>query len=115
MISQDAISAFAALFIVGMLWLRTRIHYRDPAPGGRALTRAGAMYFVAFALVLLCGWFAAPSLARVFAGTTPVPATLARVVWFLLAYYLFIPLHRVLQARGHPVFSAAGAGTTRRR
>jgi hypothetical protein len=38
----------------------------------------------------------------------PITPTLARVIWFLAAYYLFIPVHLVLKARGRAVFTPAG-------
>ena len=99
-----------------MVWLRTRMHYaREPArPPGRGrrltLTRAGGCYFAALIAVLAIGWFAAPPLMRPLAGPGPAAATLPRVVWFLLAYYVFIPVHRALAARGVEVFKASVAG-----
>ena len=115
MMPPDAVGALAALFIVGMVWLRTRLHYRSrsgPVPGRglRALTPAGWGYFAALLLLLALGWLAAPALAARLAPGTQVAPALARVVWFLAAYYLFIPVHRVLQARGVEVFKAPVAG-----
>jgi hypothetical protein len=115
MVPPDAICALAALFMVWMLWLRTGMHYRKGARSVRALTAAGWLYFAAFALLLVSGWFAAPPLLRSVAGAAPLPPTLARVAWFLGAYYLFIPLHGMLRARGRPVFSAADPPATDRR
>ena len=109
MLPPDAISALAALFMVGMLWLRTGMHYVKGARSVRALTAAGWAYFAAFAVLLVSGWFAAPPVARSLAGATPLPPTLARVVWFLALYYLFIPLHGLLRARGRPIFRAPDA------
>jgi hypothetical protein len=109
MLPPDAISALAALFIVAMVWLRTRMQYRKNAQG-RRLTRAGLIYFAALVLLLVLGWFAAPAAARRLAAV-PVAPTLARVVWFLAAYYLFIPLHRALQARGVAVFGSSAGQT----
>jgi hypothetical protein len=105
--STDAICAVAALFIAGMAWLRTRMHYPNGPQGRRSLSRAGAIYFAVLVLLLAAGWFAAPPLARHLALSTPVPSTLARVVWFLAMYYLFIPVHLLLKARGLRVFSSS--------
>jgi hypothetical protein len=104
--SANAICAVTALFIVGMVWLRTRMHYAKGGGGRRSLTAAGVIYFAALALLLASGWFAAPQVAHLLAPTTPVAPTLARVVWFLAAYYLFIPVHLILKARGAAVFRA---------
>jgi len=105
--SANTICALAALFIAGMAWLRTRMHYARGTSGRRRLTAAGVRYFVAFALLLLSGWFVAPALTGWLSPSAPVAPTLARVVWFLASYYLFIPVHLILKARGVPVFSAA--------
>jgi len=107
MLPPDAVCAVAALFIVGMVWLRTRMHYPQPH-GRRVLTVAGMAYFAALALLLVLGWLAAPALARHVSSALAVPV-LARVVWFLAVYYLFIPLHRVLRARGMSVFRSPAA------
>jgi hypothetical protein len=112
MLAPDVIAAFAALFMVGMLWLRTGMHYPKGTRSVRALTSAGRLYFAAFGLLLVVGWFVAPPVARSLAGTTPLPPTLARVVWFLAAYYLFIPLHGMLRARGLPVFRSPSGTPT---
>jgi hypothetical protein len=106
MLPPEAVSAFAALFIVGMVWLRTRMHYPKRMPGRRRLTATGALYFAALGLLLVAGWFAAPALARRMSSALAVAPILARVVWFLAVYYLFIPLHGVLLARGLAVFRA---------
>ena len=105
MFPPEAVSALAALFIVGMVWLRTRMHYRGAA-GRKSLTRAGLYYFVALALVLIAGYFAAPALVPHLVPGVPVAPSLARVVFFLLIYYLFIPVHRALRARGVELFKA---------
>jgi len=107
MLSANAVCAVTALFILGMVWLRTRMHYARSAPGGRRLTAAGVVYFAAFGALLVSGWFAAPLVARWLSPSAPVAPTLARVVWFLGSYYLFIPVHLVLKARGAPVFRSA--------
>jgi hypothetical protein len=106
MFPPQAIAAVAALFIIGMVWLRTRMHYAKAARGVRMLTRAGRYYFLALALLLVLGWFAAPAVAHRLTNATPVAPTLARVVWFLAAYYLFIPVHLALRARGVELFKA---------
>jgi hypothetical protein len=105
--AANAICAFTALFIVGMVWLRTAMHYAKTAGARRSLTAAGVIYFAVLGLVLVSGWFAAPHVARALAPSAPVAPTLARVVWFLAAYYLFIPVHLILKARGAAVFRAA--------
>ena len=112
MLPPDAVCAFAALFIVGMVWLRTRLHYRRRSgpPPARALTHEGWVYFASLLLLLGLGFPAAPALAARIAPATPVAPILARVVWFLAVYYLFIPVHRVLQARGVEVFKSPVAG-----
>jgi hypothetical protein len=102
MLPQNAISAAAAVFIVAMVWLRTRMHYR--ARGRRSLTAAGAVYFVTLVTLLAAGWFIGPVLGRHLATAFPVAPALARVVWFLAIYYLFIPVHLTLKARGVAVF-----------
>jgi len=104
MLPQNAISAAAGVFIVAMVWLRTRMHYR--APGRRALTTAGVVYFSALAALLAAGWFAAPLLGRHLAAALPIAPAFARVVWFLAIYYLFIPVHLALKARGLAIFRA---------
>src|ERR1700730_3732475 len=105
MTSPDSLTAGTALFIVGMVWLRTRMHY----PRGRArllLTRAGRVYFAVLLGVLVLGWLVAPAAGHaLWPGAASTP-TLARVVWFLVTYYLFIPLHRALKAQGVEVFKA---------
>jgi hypothetical protein len=121
MLPPDAVCVVAALFIFGMVWLRTRMHYRRErararapslrrAPARLTLTRAGWGYFVSLAAALAVGWFAAPLLARQLAGGVAVAPLLARVIWFLVMYYLFIPVHRALRVRGVQVFKAPVAG-----
>jgi hypothetical protein len=104
MLPPDLIGAVAALFIVAMVWVRTRIHYARQARGARALTRAGTLYFAAIVLSLVLGWFAAPALAAQLASGAPPPPLLARVVWFLATYYLAIPAHRALRSHGVALF-----------
>ena len=54
MLPADAIAVLTLAFIVGMVWLRTRMHY----PRGRtkiSLTRAGRIYFAVLLAVLALG------------------------------------------------------------
>jgi hypothetical protein len=104
MLPGNALSALTALFIVAMVWLRTRMHYPRPPGGRRSLTRAGMLYFAVLAGLLAAGWFAAAPLGRRVSASFPVAPAFARAVWFLAAYYLFIPLHLALRARGVRVF-----------
>ena len=106
MFSPLAISALTFLFILGMVYLRTRMHY-PKGSGRRVLTGAGAGYFAALILFLIVGYFAAPALARSLLPGVPQTATLGRTIWFLAGYYLFIPVHGVLRARGRAVFRSA--------
>lgn len=116
----DVSSGVTAAFIIGMIWLRTRMQYLGllrGAPGRKLqLEKAGRLYFAAAALLLVIGWFAAPALGAVLSPATAANAAsirgqrsvanpaLPRVIWFLLTYYVFIFVHRVLLARGNPVF-----------
>ena len=103
MMPVDWLTAGTAVFIVGMVWLRTRMHY----PRGRErllLTRAGRIYFAVLGGVLVLGWLVAPAAGHPLWPAAPSTPTLARVVWFLATYYLFIPLHRALRSRGVEVF-----------
>jgi hypothetical protein len=105
MLSSNAIAAVTLVFIVGMVWLRTRMHY----PRGRErlrLTRAGRIYFAVLLGVLVLGWLVAPAAGHALWPAAASTPTLARVVWFLATYYLFIPLHRALRAQGVDVFKA---------
>jgi hypothetical protein len=106
MFPADAVSALTVVFIVGMVWLRTRMHYpRDRER--RVLTRAGRIYFVALLVVLACGWFLAPPLGQAIRPGPMTTPLLARVVWFLATYYLYIPVHHFLRSRGARMFTAA--------
>lgn len=97
------------LFILLMAWVRTRLHY-PRAPGTALhLTRAGLGYFLALLALLLLGCPAAPALVRQFGLAPLLPALFAQAAWFLGTYLLFIPLHRLLRARGMGVFRADGA------
>ena len=104
----DLVSAITVLFIIGMIWLRTRMQYaglgrREP---GRKLQleKAGRVYFACAVALLAVGWWAAPPLGAAFWPVTAANPAMTRVIWFLLSYYLFILIHRLLQARGIAVF-----------
>jgi hypothetical protein len=107
MASVDLSSTVTVLFIIGMIWLRTRMQYLAGRRGGRRLQleRAGRLYFASAVVLLAVGWFAAPVIGATFwpasGGTNPA---LTRVIWFLLTYYVFILVHRYLRARGIAVF-----------
>ena len=108
MLSPNAVAALALIFIVGMVWLRTRMHYRD---GGTrlALTRAGRGYFGALLLLLALGWFAAPALGQALWPSPVDTPLLTRVVCFLAVYYVFIPVHQALRTHGVAVFKSVVA------
>lgn len=112
----DVSSGVAGVFIVGMIWLRTRMQYLGlirRAPGQKLqLEKAGRIYFAAAAVLLVIGWFAAPALGAALWPATAANPALTRVIWFLLTYYLFIFVHRALQARGVAVFKMRDAGAT---
>jgi hypothetical protein len=109
--AQDLASAVALAFMVGMIWLRTRMQYARRARTSLELTRAGQIYFAAALAVLAAGWFCAPPAGRSLWPAAAAPgigpdAMLTRVVWFLATYYLFIVIHRVLQSRHIELFAA---------
>ena len=103
----DIICAITVLFIVGMIWLRTRMQYSRQARGVLQLQRAGQIYFAAVIVMLLLGWLVAPAVGRALWPDTNVTPGLMRVVWFLVTYYAFILVHRVLKIRGVAVFKVA--------
>ena len=106
---QDIISAVTVLFIVGMVWLRTRMHYARQARGVLRLQPAGKIYFSVVLAVLLLGWIVAPLVGHtLWPQTANVAPGLMRAVWFLATYYVFIIVHRILKARGVEVFKAVG-------
>jgi hypothetical protein len=107
MASQDIISAVTVLFIVGMIWLRTRMQYVRQSRGVLQLQRAGKVYFAAAIAALLLGWLVAPLVGRSVWPDTNVTPGLMRVVWFLATYYVFILVHRVLKTKGVQVFKVA--------
>jgi hypothetical protein len=105
--SQDVICAVTVLFIVGMIWLRTRMQYARRVRGVLQIQAAGRLYFAAAAAVLVSGWLVAPLLGRLLVPDTNVTAGLTRVIWFLATYYVFIVVHRILQTKGVEVYKAA--------
>ena len=107
MLSSNAPGALALLFILAMVWLRTRLRYPRPRGAGLQLTRAGWGYFAALMTLLAVGWFAAPLLAQYLGMDALVSRAFARAAWFLTVYLAFIPLHRALMARGIKVFRPA--------
>ncbi len=102
--AQDLTSAITAVFIIGMVWFRTRMHYLNRS--GLKLRRAGRIYFAAVLAVLAAGWFAAPPIGRSVWPAAGSDSTIMRVLWFLATYYLFIVVHRALQSRRIEIFSA---------
>lgn len=103
---QDLTSIITAVFIVGMVWLRTRMHYVRSGRGVLHLAGAGRWYFAAVIGVLIAGWFAAPPIGRAIWPGAAGDSTILRVIWFLATYYLFILVHRALKARQIEVFGA---------
>ncbi len=104
MTAANAPAALALLFILVMVWFRTRLQYSRGYTGPLPLSCAGRAYFSALVALLAAGWFAAP-LAVQYLGLAPVlSGTFARVAWFLALYLAFIPLHRSLALRGMAVF-----------
>lgn len=104
---QDLASLITAVFIVGMVWLRTRMQYAHRGRGMLRLAGAGRWYFAAVLGVLAAGWFAAPPLGRSIWHGAGGDSTILRVIWFLATYYLFIAVHRALQSRRIEVFGAS--------
>ncbi len=102
--TQDIVSAVTALFMVGMIWLRTRVHYAQGARGTLRLQPVGRIYFALVVVVLLLGWLIAPWVGRLIYRDTDITPMLPRGIWFLATYYLSIPVSRVLKARGVEVF-----------
>ncbi|HTT03515.1 MAG TPA: hypothetical protein VMG11_15655 [Steroidobacteraceae bacterium] len=102
MSAQDLSAAITAAFIVGMIWLRTRMQYAGRKVGTLRLRAAGRTYFAAVVLLLAVGWFAAPALGH--SAWPGAGSMILRVLWFLATYYVFIIVHRVLQRRRIDVF-----------
>jgi hypothetical protein len=105
--TQDIISAVTVLFIVGMIWLRTRVLYSREMRGVLQLQRAGRIYFTAVVAVLVLGWLVAPLIGRLAWPDTNVTPLLMRVIWFLATYYVFIVVHRILKVKGVEVYKTA--------
>jgi len=105
--TQNIISAVTVLFIVGMIWLRTRVLYTREVRGVLQLQRAGKIYFAAVLAVLVLGWLVAPLIGRLAWPDTNVTPLLMRVIWFLATYYIFIVVHRVLKGKGVQVYKAS--------
>lgn len=104
---QDIISAVTVLFIVAMIWLRTRMQYARQPRGVLQLQRAGRFYFASAAGTLVFGWLAAPLLGRLAWPEVNATPGLMRVIWFMVTYYVFILVHRVLKAKGVAVYKTA--------
>jgi hypothetical protein len=105
--AQDIISAVAVLFIVGMIWLRTRMQYARQSRGVLRLQPAGRIYFAAVVGALVLGWLVAPLIGRLaWPGASAAPG-LIRVIWFLATYYVFILVHRILKVKGLTVYKSA--------
>jgi hypothetical protein len=102
------ILAITGVFIIGMIWLRTRMQYSRPGGGSLRLERAGRIYFAAAVATLAIGWAVAPMLGRALWPGTGITPALTRVVWFLATYYVFIAVHRILKSRGTAVFQSQG-------
>lgn len=100
----------AAVVIFGMVWLRTKVQYRQKGVI-LALTRTGWQYFGGAAGLMALGWVVAPYLGPLLGHSgqpaAPVLPTVLRVAWFLAAYYLFIGVHHLVKARGAAVFGPA--------
>ena len=109
MAAANAPAALALLFILVMVWFRTRLHYSRAHAAPLRLARAGGGYFAALLVLLVAGWFCAPLLVQYFGLAALLSGTFARVAWFLGVYLAFIPLHRMLLSRGTQVFRKAGA------
>ena len=105
--AQDILSAITVLFIVGMIWLRTRTMYTREVRGTLHLQPAGKVYYAAAFAVLVLGWLVAPVIGRLVLPDTNVTPGLMRVIWFLATYYVFIVVHRVLKVKGIAVYKAA--------
>jgi hypothetical protein len=109
--AQAIAGLITAAFIVGMVWLRTRMHYAGRGRGVLQLQPAGRLYFAAVVLVLAAGWWLAPRLALLSGSQALANATLLRAIWFLATYYVFILVHRLLQSRNVAVFAPRGRAT----
>ena len=108
MTAVDLSSAITAVFIVGMIWLRTRMQY---VQRGRSLQleRAGKVYFACAIALLALGWLIAPAVGAAFWPASASNPALTRVIWFLVSYYVFIVVHRYLKGRAVAVFRVRDA------
>ncbi len=105
--AQALAGVATAAFIVGMIWLRTRMHYAGRGAGPLRVQRAGWLYFGAVVLFLAVGWFCAPWIALAARSPLLANSTVVRAIWFLATYYVFILVHRALQSRKVAVFAPA--------
>jgi hypothetical protein len=110
MAATDGAAGLAAVVIFGLIWLRTKVQYRQRGVV-LALTRTGWQYFGSAALLMAIGWFVAPLLAPLLGSpghpVLPVMPTVLRVGWFLAIYYVFIGVHQLVKAREAAVFGPA--------
>ena len=106
---QDLTSALSAVFILGMIWLRTRTIYGQRGRKLR-LQKSGRLYFAAVVALLVLGWLIAPRVGAAFWPETATTPTVTRVVWFMATYYVFIVIHRYLKSHGIEVFKPVGNG-----
>jgi hypothetical protein len=106
---QDFLCVGTAVFILGMIWFRTRMHYTRRIKGPLRLQRAGQIYFAVVIAVLLLGWLVSPAAGRMLSPATSTPPQILRFVWFMATYLVFIVVHRILKARGVEVFKGAPA------
>lgn len=101
------IPALTALFMLGMTWLRARLHYSRSHVGPLQLSGVGVGFFAGVAALLLSGWWLAAPLGRALWPAANAGATLARILWCLAVYYLAVALHRALRAAGLALFRPA--------
>ena|SRR5579872_3997995 len=102
--AQYLIVAITFVFILGMIWLRSRLHYVERGGGVLRLQPAGRIYFASALGVLIIGWFVAPAVGHAIWPGAAITPTLMRVVWCLGTYYVYILVHRLLKSRGTMVF-----------
>ncbi|HEY4210195.1 MAG TPA: hypothetical protein VGM84_01830 [Steroidobacteraceae bacterium] len=106
--TQDLTSAISAVFILGMIWIRTRTIYSQRGRKLR-LQKAGRIYFAAAVAVLVLGWLLAPRVGTEFWPATAGAPTVTRVIWFMVTYYVFIFVHRYLKTQSIEVFKPVDA------
>ena len=104
--TQLLVPALTAVFMLGMAWLRARLHYARSG-GSLRLSGAGLSFFAGLAAALVAGWWLAPPLGRTLWPGAASGATLARILWCLAVYYLAVALHRVLRSAGLDLFRPA--------